>query len=183
MKSVVAKGSKIERSGSRASGAARLEKPASASAKGGKSAPGDRWLDAFIPYQLYRVTNKLNARLLDRLRVMRINPSQWRVLSVLKAHGAMSINDIVAATIIAQPTVSRVVAGLERAGKVARKPAAHDSRVVEISLTPEGVAAFNQIIPTALKHQEIAFRGISRKDIAQLVATLMRIESNIEQAD
>jgi DNA-binding MarR family transcriptional regulator len=151
---------------------------------GRKPAPaGDQWLDEFIPYQLYRVTNKLNARLLTRLRSMRINPSQWRVLSVLKANGAMSINDIVDATIIAQPTVSRVVARLERAGKITRRAAAHDSRVVEISLTPEGVAAFKQIVPAALRHQDLAFRGISRKDIAHLVRTLMRIERNIESAD
>jgi DNA-binding MarR family transcriptional regulator len=150
-----------------------------------KAAPiaGDQWLDDFIPYQLYRVTNKLNARLLTRLRAMRINPSQWRVLSVLKAHGAMSINDIVAATIIAQPTVSRVVVRLERAGKVARQAAPHDSRVTQISLTPEGVAAFEQIVPAALRHQDLAFRGISRKDIAHLVSTLMRIERNIESAE
>jgi DNA-binding MarR family transcriptional regulator len=152
-------------------------------AAGRKVAPaGDQWLDAFIPYQLYRVTNKLNARLLTRLRSMRINPSQWRVLSVLKANCAMSINDIVDATIIAQPTVSRVVARLERAGKITRRAASHDSRVVEISLTPEGVAAFKQIVPAALRHQDLAFRGISRKDITQLVRTLMRIERNIESA-
>lgn len=150
---------------------------------GRKAAPaGDQWLDEFIPYQLYRVTNKLNARLLTRLRSMRINPSQWRVLSVLKANGAMSINDIVAATIIAQPTVSRVVARLERAGKITRRAASHDSRVVEISLTPEGVAAFKQIVPAALRHQDLAFRGISQKDVTQLVRTLMRIERNIESA-
>ncbi|HEX7114900.1 MAG TPA: hypothetical protein VF193_07185, partial [Steroidobacter sp.] len=40
------------------------------------------WLDDYVPYQLYRVTNKLNARLLKRLKRMRINTSQWRVLSV-----------------------------------------------------------------------------------------------------
>jgi DNA-binding MarR family transcriptional regulator len=154
-----------------------------ASKAGRKAAPaGDQWLDEFIPSQLYRVTNKLNARLLTRLRSMRINPSQWRVLSVLKANGAMSINDIVAATIIAQPTVSRVVARLERAGKITRRAAAHDSRVVEISLTPEGVAAFKQIVPAALRHQDLAFHGISSKDIAHLVRTLMRIERNIESA-
>jgi DNA-binding MarR family transcriptional regulator len=161
----------------RASAAATKREPSAA------ATAGDQWLDDFIPYQLYRVTNKLNARLLSRLRAMRINPSQWRVLSVLKANGAMSINDIVAATIIAQPTVSRVVVRLERAGKVARRAAPHDSRVTHISLTPEGVAAFKQIVPAALRHQDLAFRGISRKDIAQLVSTLMRIERNIESAE
>ena len=51
---------------------------------------GNGWLDDFVPYQLYRVTNKLNARLLKRLKTLRINTSQWRVLSVLRAYGPLS---------------------------------------------------------------------------------------------
>jgi DNA-binding MarR family transcriptional regulator len=176
---VVAKTSSNRRAKTPATGRDR-KAPAPGRDRKPEGVAGDRWLDDFLPYQLYRVTNKLNARLLTRLRAMRINPSQWRVLSVLKAYGAMSINDIVAATIIAQPTVSRVVVRLERAGKVSRRAAPHDSRVMQISLTPEGVAAFKQIVPTALRHQDIAFRGISRKSIAQLVDTLLTIERNIE---
>jgi MarR family transcriptional regulator, organic hydroperoxide resistance regulator len=141
---------------------------------------GDHWLDDFIPYHLYRVTNKLNARLLHRLRTMRINPSQWRVLSVLKSNGPSSITDIVEATLMEQPTVSRVVSNLEREGRVTRRPSERDSRIAEISLTAKGVEAFNQIVPAALRHQELAFRNISAADIAGLVATLDKIESNIE---
>jgi DNA-binding MarR family transcriptional regulator len=146
--------------------------------RGSESA--DRWLDAFIPYRLYRVTSRVNARLLSRLRAQRINPSQWRVLSVLKAYGSLSIGGIVDATLMEQPTVSRVVAQLEREGRVMRRLSATDSRVAEISLTPGGLAAFNQIVPAALKHQELAFRDIQQKDIAALVAILSRIESNIQ---
>jgi DNA-binding MarR family transcriptional regulator len=79
--------------------------------------------------------------------------------------------------------VSRVVARLERAGKVTRRPSARDSRVAEISLTAAGVEAFNQIVPAALRHQELAFRDISAREIAQLVATLKRVESNIEATE
>ena len=79
---------------------------------------GNGWLDDFVPYQLYRVTNKLNARLLKRLKTMRINSSQWRVLSVLRAYGPLSIGRIVETTLMEQPTTSRVVAQLERVGHV-----------------------------------------------------------------
>lgn len=140
----------------------------------------DRWLDSFIPYRLYRVTNKLNAKLLNRLRTQRINPSQWRVLSVLKAYGALSIGGIVDATLMEQPTVSRVVAQLEKEERVTRRLSAADSRVAEISLTKQGIDAFNQIVPSALKHQELAFRDISQKDIATLVTILNKIESNFQ---
>lgn len=141
---------------------------------------GDQWLDDFIPYRLYRATTKLNAKLLSRLRTLRINPARWRVLSVLKAYGPLSIGEIAEATLSEQPTVSRVVAQLEKEERVVRRLSAEDSRVAEISLTRQGVDAFNQIVPTALKHQELAFRDVSQKDIAALVAILNKIENNIQ---
>jgi len=144
---------------------------------------GNSWLDDFVPYQLYRVTNKLNARLLKRLKSMRINSSQWRVLSVLRAYGPMSIGCIVETTLMEQPTTSRVVAQLERVGHVKRRLSDLDSRVAEISITAAGLAAFEGIVPAALKHQSLAFQNISAKETAQLVETLRRIEKNIAPED
>ncbi len=144
---------------------------------------GNRWLDDFVPYQLYRVTNKLNARLLKRLKTMRINSSQWRVLSVLRAYGPLSIGRIVETTLMEQPTTSRVVAQLERVGHVRRKLHDRDSRVVEISMTPAGLQAFEGIVPAALSHQSLAFQNVSAKETAQLVATLRKIEENIAPDD
>jgi len=144
---------------------------------------GNGWLDDFVPYQLYRVTNKLNARLLKRLKTMRINSSQWRVLSVLRAYGPLSIGRIVETTLMEQPTTSRVVAQLERVGHVKRRLHDLDSRVVEISITSAGLQAFEGIVPAALKHQSLAFQNVSAKETAQLVATLQKIEKNIAPDD
>ena len=144
---------------------------------------GNGWLDDFVPYQLYRVTNKLNARLLKRLKSMRINSSQWRVLSVLRAYGPMSIGGIVETTLMEQPTTSRVVAQLEREGHVGRRLSDRDSRVAEIWITAAGLQAFEHIVPAALKHQSLAFQNVSAKETAQLVATLRKIEKNIAPDD
>jgi DNA-binding MarR family transcriptional regulator len=144
---------------------------------------GNGWLDDFVPYQLYRVTNKLNARLLKRLKTLRINSSQWRVLSVLRAYGPMSIGRIVETTLMEQPTTSRVVAQLERVGHVKRRLSDHDSRVAEISITAAGLEAFEHIVPAALKHQSLAFQNVGAKETAQLVATLRKIEKNIAPDD
>src|SRR5262249_18622168 len=140
-------------------------------------------LDSFFPYRLYRASKKLQMRLQARLRAMRMSPSQWSVISVLKAYGALSIGEIVAATLMEQPTISRVVARLEKHGLVSRRPSSRDSRMALISLTTPGIEAFKQIVPAALRHQELALNGIGRKEIAQLVAALEKIEENIETSD
>jgi MarR family transcriptional regulator, organic hydroperoxide resistance regulator len=143
----------------------------------------DYWLDTFVPYHLYRVTNKLNARLLKRLKSRRINSSQWRVLSVLRAYGSLSISRIVETTLLEQPTTSRVVAQLERIGHVQRRPSDRDSRVAEISITAAGLEAFGGIVPSALKHQTLAFQDISPRKMALLVEVLQQIEHNITRDD
>ena len=141
---------------------------------------GDGWLQNYIPYLLYRATNKLNSRLLTRLRQMKINPSQWRVLSVLKAYGTLSVSEIVEYTLMEQPTVSRVVAQLEQEGRVIRAASAADSRVTRVSLTDAGIEAFNAIIPAALRHQELALQQLTPEEIKTLTEILSKIERNIE---
>lgn len=141
---------------------------------------GDLWLQNYIPYLLYRATNKLNSRLLTRLRQMKINPSQWRVLSVLKAYGTLSVSEIVEHTLMEQPTVSRVVAQLEQEGRVIRSASAADSRVTRVTLTDAGIEAFEAIIPAALRHQELALQQLTPEEIKTLTEILSKIESNIE---
>ena len=149
----------------------------------GPSVTGDNWIEGFVPYRLYRVTNRLNAKLLGKLKSMRINPSQWRVLSVLKAYGTLNIGAIADLTLMEQPTVSRVVAQLEAKGGLSRRASDEDARVTEVALTAKGVDAFNQIIPTALRHQELAFEGFTVKEMATLTRLLAKVEKNIEAYD
>jgi DNA-binding MarR family transcriptional regulator len=175
------KATKSSATGTARAGAAKARR--SAATQKPAAIEANYWLDDFLPYQLYRVTNKLNARLLKRLKKMRINASQWRVLSVLRAYGAMSIGRIVETTLMEQPTTSRVVAQLERLGHVQRRPSERDSRVAEISMTAAGVEAFEGIVPAALKHQSLAFENTSAKEIALLVDILQRIEHNIAPED
>ncbi|MEZ5497931.1 MAG: MarR family transcriptional regulator [Steroidobacteraceae bacterium] len=142
---------------------------------------GDHWLQGYVPYLLYRATNKLNIRLLERLRETRTNPSRWRVLSVLKAHGTLNVGEIADHTLTEQSTVSRVIAQLEREGRVIRKTSRKDSRVIRVELTPKGTATFEAILPAALQHQQVALQGIKRGDIQVLVRVLAQIEKNIDE--
>ena len=140
---------------------------------------GDRWLQNFIPYLIYRITNQLNQRLRGRLRKSGINISRWRVLSVLRARGELTLGRIVDLTAMDQPAVSRVVAQLEQEGLALRAVSTKDSRFVNVNLTPAGEQAFQDIYPAAQRHQERALSGFSKKEIASLKSFLRRIQENI----
>lgn len=141
---------------------------------------GDKWLQSFVPYLLYRITNQLNQRLRSRLRKEGINISRWRVLAVLRAYGDLTLGRIVDLTVMEQPSVSRIVAQLEQEGLVRRNVSRKDSRFVNVKLTPAGEKAFQSIYPTADRHQERALHGFSAKEIKTLTEYLQRIQGNIE---
>ncbi len=144
---------------------------------------GDGWLDDFTPYLLYRVVNRLNNRLLARLKAIDISPSQWRVLSVLRSHGTLTIGKVVEHTLMEQPTVSRVIDQLEKDDLAHRRTAAGDSRMIEVYLTTSGGEAFDKILPAARRHEKIAMEGFTAREIATLKGYLARLESNITMDD
>jgi len=143
------------------------------------SGQGDKWLHNFVPYLIYRITNQLNQRLRGRLRKSGINISRWRVLSVLRAHGELTLGRVVELTAMDQPAVSRVVAQLEEEGLALRQVSSEDSRFVHVSLTPAGDSAFQDIYPAAQRHQELALSGFTKKEIDTLKSLLLRIQRNI----
>ena len=141
---------------------------------------GDKWLQSFVPYLLYRITNHLNRRLRSRLRKGGINISRWRVLAVLRAYGKLTLGQIVDLTAMEQPSVSRIVTQLEQEGLVRRRISSRDSRFVNVRLTAAGERTFRGIYPTAERHQDRALRGFSAKEINTLTSYLKRIQTNIE---
>lgn len=142
---------------------------------------GDGWLENFVPYQLYKATNGLSRLLRGRLRKSGINLARWRVLSVLKAYGPLNIGQIAAATVMEQPTLSRVVDQLASEKLVARGTSRADSRFVYASLTAAGEAAFQAIAPAAQQHQQRALRGFKQEEVRTLRNLLRRIQHNIDE--
>lgn len=140
----------------------------------------DKWLQNFVPYLLYRITNQLNRRLRSRLRKEGINISRWRVLAVLRAHGALTMGRIVDLTVMEQPSVSRIVTQLEQEGLVRRRLGRKDSRFVNVKLTSAGEKAFQSIYPTADRHQARALYGFSVREVDTLIKYLRRIQANVE---
>jgi DNA-binding MarR family transcriptional regulator len=141
---------------------------------------GNNWLDDYLPYQLYRLTNRLNQRLQARLRSQGIKPSRWRVMSVLRSRGTLTIGKIADHTLMEQPTVSRVITQLEKEGLATRRISAGDSRATEVSLTLAGVEKLDAIVVTAYHHQQEALGGLSSSELDTLRAILGRIEQNID---
>ena len=140
---------------------------------------GDGWLDNYLPYLMYRVSIRLNARLPYRLRALDLNLPEWRILSVLRSYGGLSAAGIAAHSLMEQPVVNRVIAQLVQDGMVSKARASLNNGEIEIRLTPKADETFNEIFPAAQRHQALALNGFEAKEIQAFRATMDKIERNI----
>ena len=88
--------------------------------------------------QLHSAAIHLLRKLRVRDRESGVGPAQLSALSVLVFGGAKSLGELAAAEHVRPPTMSRIVAGLQRARLVRRHPT-EDGRRVRLEATPRGV--------------------------------------------
>jgi DNA-binding MarR family transcriptional regulator len=119
-----------------------------------------------------RVSATRLARLLRRQGDTGLSPSQISALTSVELHGPLTLGALADHERVAPPTITRVVAKLEEAGLVARRPDARDRRVVQVSVTPAGEALLAAV--RARKDLWLAERlaDLGDEDRARLAAAL-----------
>lgn len=124
--------------------------------------------------QLLETADKLHSaaiHLLRRLRVRDresgIGPAQLSALSVLVFGGARSLGELADAEQVRAPTMSRIVAGLERAGLVNRHET-DDGRRVRLAATPKGTKILWQGRKRRVESLANALASLSEADAARL---------------
>jgi DNA-binding MarR family transcriptional regulator len=136
-------------------------------------------LDDLLPYLMNRLVSRLNQNLGERLRRDGYSFQDWRILAVLAAHDGITLSQLAEATVIPQPTVSRLVASLARRGLLRRKANARDSRFVEARLTPRGEAAYRKMLPLAVAEYRGAVVGFDKAEAEWLKRATLRMLGNI----
>ena len=93
-------------------------------------------LDDMLPYLMNRLVSRLNQNLAEDLRRHGFTFQDWRVIAVLAAHDGANLTELAEATVIPQPSVSRLIANLARRGYVKREIAESDSRICLLYTSP-----------------------------------------------
>lgn len=135
-------------------------------------------LDDLLPYLMNRLVAQLNQNLAEDLRGRGFTFQDWRVLAVLAAHEGASLTELAEATVIPQPSVSRLIANLARRGYVERRNGKRDSRVVHLFLTAAGKKAYKKMMPLAVGEYRAAMKGFTAKENDQLRGALLRMMKN-----
>ncbi len=135
-------------------------------------------LDDLPPYLMNRLIARMNQNLAEGLRERGFTFQDWRVLAVLAAHEGASLTELAEATVIPQPSVSRLVANLARRGYIARQNGETDSRVVHLHITAKGRGIYDKMLPLAVKEYRAATKGFTDKEYERLRELLLRMMAN-----
>jgi len=120
-----------------------------------------------IADQLHSAAIHLLRRLRVRDRESGIGPAQLSALSVLVFGGPRSLGELAEAEQVRPPTMSRIVAGLERAGLV-RRHATEDGRRVRLEATAKGTKILQEGRKRRVESLSQAVSALPRKELQQL---------------
>jgi DNA-binding MarR family transcriptional regulator len=125
-----------------------------------KSPSSDTVLREEIADRLHSAAIHLLRRVRRLDLAMGLTPARLSVLSVLVFGGPKTLGELAAAEQVSAPTMTRLVAGLEREQLLRRAPDPHDRRIARVTATPRAAR---------LMHRG---RQARVRDLTQLLQTL-----------
>ena len=135
-------------------------------------------LDGFLPYRLSVLSNRVSSAIARQYSdAFGLSIPEWRVMAVLGGTPGLSAREVANRTAMDKVQVSRAVAGLMRAKRVARGGDVKDGRVTRLSLTRQGRAIYDEIVPLALHLEELflsALNAEERRNFDRLMIKLSR---------
>lgn len=91
-----------------------------------------------LPIQLLHMRELLMVRFRAVFVQVNITDAQWRVIRVINDLGTVDFSELSDLSIVAKPSLSRMLGTLESRGIVQRAVVAADQRQIELTLTPYG---------------------------------------------
>jgi DNA-binding MarR family transcriptional regulator len=139
-------------------------------------------LDRFLPYRLSVLANTVS-RGIAKLYADRFDVTvpEWRAMAVLGGLGPTTANEIARRTAMDKAQVSRAVARLIKAGRLARQPDPDDHRSALLTLTKVGRTVYNEIVPLVLEREADLLQILDATERAQLDALLAKLGSRADR--
>jgi MarR family transcriptional regulator, organic hydroperoxide resistance regulator len=146
------------------------------------TADGGIALEEALGYWVARVYLASRSQMYRRFKQhdVDLTPEQWMVLVRLWQNEGLTQSALAERTFRDLPTMSRILATMERHGLVVRRRDASDARARLVYLTDVGRSLRKQLVPEARLMVEDLLRGIPAEDIAVTRRTLQRVLANLE---
>lgn len=152
---------------------------ASAALKSRPNSPAERLvLEQFLPYRLSILSNRVSRAIAARYaEAFDLSIPEWRVIAVLGRRPGLTAKEICEATEMDKVAVSRAVARLVCAKRVAAHADRNDARRQILTLTQSGSAVHAKIAPVALACERKLLAALDAEERATLDGLIDRLLS------
>ena len=116
-------------------------------------APGHGPAERLLPDLLARASHVLNQGFAEELRRRGTSLSVWRVMAALLARPGETVTGLAEASLLQQPTMTKLLDRMARDGLITRAPDARDRRVTRVALTREGEAKAAELVAAAERYE------------------------------
>jgi len=147
------------------------------------SADADFDIASYVPYLLNQATLAILPTFTPTLKKFELQLGGWRILAVLHKSGALRVRELLQLTGLEPPTLSRMLADLEKRKLLTRSPSASDARGILVRATRGGNKLAKAVIPHAIAAEKSALQGFSSDEIEFLIRLLKRIYQNMGLSD
>ncbi|MFN4004304.1 MAG: homoprotocatechuate degradation operon regulator HpaR [Hylemonella sp.] len=125
-----------------------------------------------LPRLLLQAREAVMAHYRPGLKAAGLSEVQWRVLRVLAEHGTLEVGRVAREAYVPGPSLTGVLARMERDGLVRRARDAQDQRRTVVQATPQGLRKVQRLAPAVQAHYERLEQALGREPLAQLYALL-----------
>jgi len=108
---------------------------------------------------------------------------QWIVLMHLRDRTVRTVADLSRELLHDSGAMTRLIDQLEVRGWIERQRNREDRRVVELSLTSQGSAVAESLIPLAIGTLNSALEDFSREEVQQLQSMLRRLTARLQEME
>jgi DNA-binding MarR family transcriptional regulator len=137
-------------------------------------------LDHFVPYTLSLLSNRVSDAIARHYSErFGLSIPEWRVMAVLGQTPGLSARDVATRTAMDKVQVSRAVASLLRTKRIARVGDDKDGRVTRLSLTKQGTAIYDEIVPLALHLESVFLAALTPAERATLAGLMDKLARQV----
>jgi DNA-binding MarR family transcriptional regulator len=142
-------------------------------------------LNRTLGFLAHDVARLMRKRLEQRTRSLGLTRAQWSVLAHLARYEEEGINQSRLADILdVEPiTLGRILDKLEHCGLVERRPDPSDRRAWLPRLTQKAGPILDRLWELGAANREHAMRGLSEAEREQLLELLIRVKTNLADAE
>jgi DNA-binding MarR family transcriptional regulator len=141
------------------------------------SAPAPRFIDGYLSYLLARASHTVYREFHAQVQAAGLGSLEWRLLATLSDGDGLTIGELAREILAQQPTLTKLVQRMEKAGWVQRGADPADARRTLVFETKQGRATVAALLAQAKAHEDTLLEGFSERDITALKKILRTLIS------